>query len=29
LTEKLQAMFFDAVKGKSPQHRDWLSVVNG
>jgi branched-chain amino acid aminotransferase len=28
LTEKLQAMFFDAVKGKSPQHRDWLSVVN-
>ena len=28
LTEKLQAMYFDAVKGKSPQHRDWLSVVN-
>jgi len=27
LTEKLQAMFFDAVKGKSPQHRDWLSMV--
>jgi branched-chain amino acid aminotransferase len=27
LTEKLQAMYFDAVKGKSPQHRDWLSVV--
>lgn len=25
LTEKLQAMYFDAVKGKSPQHRDWLS----
>ena len=29
VTEKLQAMYFDAVKGKSPQHRDWLSVVNG
>jgi branched-chain amino acid aminotransferase len=28
LTEKLQAMFFDAVKGKSPQHRDWLSMVS-
>jgi branched-chain amino acid aminotransferase len=28
LTEKLQTMFFDAVKGKSPQHRDWLSMVN-
>lgn len=29
LTEKFQAMYFDAVKGKSPRHRDWLSVVNG
>ncbi|MEH6357126.1 MAG: branched-chain amino acid transaminase [Marinobacter sp.] len=29
LTEKFQAMYFDAVKGKSPQHRDWLSVVKG
>jgi len=29
VTEKLQAMYFDAVKGKSAQHRDWLSVVNG
>jgi len=27
LTEKLQAMYFDAVKGKSPQHRDWLTFV--
>ena len=27
LTEKFQAMYFDAVKGKSPQRRDWLSVV--
>jgi branched-chain amino acid aminotransferase len=29
LTEKLQAMYFDAVKGKAPERRDWLSVVNG
>ncbi len=29
LTEKLQGMYFDAVKGKSPQHKEWLSVVNG
>jgi len=28
LTEKLQAMYFDAVKGKSPKHKGWLSVVN-
>ena len=28
LTEKLQAMYFDAVKGKAPERRDWLSVVN-
>jgi branched-chain amino acid aminotransferase len=27
LTEKLQAMYFDAVKGKSAKHMDWLSVV--
>jgi branched-chain amino acid aminotransferase len=27
LTEKLQAMYFDAVKGKSAQHRDWLSLT--
>ena len=27
LTEKLQAMYFDAVKGKSTKHKDWLSVV--
>ena len=29
LTEKLQAMYFDAVKGKSPKHKGWLSVVKG
>ncbi|WP_018405076.1 branched-chain amino acid transaminase [Marinobacter gelidimuriae] len=27
VTEKLQSMYFDAVKGKSPQHRDWLTFV--
>jgi branched-chain amino acid aminotransferase len=27
VTEKLQAMYFDAVKGKSAKHKDWLSVV--
>jgi branched-chain amino acid aminotransferase len=27
LTEKLQTMFFDAVKGRSAKHMDWLSVV--
>ncbi|WP_298453319.1 branched-chain amino acid transaminase [uncultured Marinobacter sp.] len=25
VTEKLQAMYFDAVKGKLPQHSDWLT----
>ncbi|PFG09924.1 branched-chain amino acid transaminase [Marinobacter sp. LV10MA510-1] len=29
LTEKLQSMYFDAVKGKAPERRDWLSVVKG
>jgi branched-chain amino acid aminotransferase len=28
LTEKLQTMFFDAVKGRSAKHMDWLSMVN-
>lgn len=27
VTEKLQAMYFDAVKGKLPQHTDWLTPV--
>jgi len=27
VTEKLQAMYFDAVKGKLPQHSDWLTLV--
>jgi len=27
VTEKLQAMYFDAVKGKLPQHSDWLTSV--
>ncbi|MEQ9546767.1 MAG: branched-chain amino acid transaminase [Marinobacter sp.] len=29
VTEKLQAMYFDAVKGKSPQHSGWLTHVKG
>ncbi|OEY66590.1 branched-chain amino acid transaminase [Marinobacter sp. X15-166B] len=27
LTEKLQKMYFDAVKGRAPQHSDWLTAV--
>ena len=27
VTEKLQAMFFDAVQGKSVKHQDWLTLV--
>ncbi|MGO1692694.1 MAG: branched-chain amino acid transaminase [Marinobacter sp.] len=27
VTEKLQAMYFDAVQGKLPQHSDWLAPV--
>ncbi|WP_297793031.1 branched-chain amino acid transaminase [uncultured Marinobacter sp.] len=27
VTEKLQAMYFDAVKGKSPEHSGWLTHV--
>jgi branched-chain amino acid aminotransferase len=27
VTEKLQAMFFDVVKGKSAKHQDWLTLV--
>ena len=27
VTEKLQAMYFDAVKGKLPQHSNWLTPV--
>ncbi|WP_372971872.1 branched-chain amino acid transaminase [Marinobacter sp.] len=29
LTEKLQGMYFDAVKGKSAEHSHWLTEVNG
>lgn len=29
LTEKLQGMYFDAVKGKSTEHSHWLTPVNG
>jgi len=29
VTEKLQAMYFDAVQGKLPQHSDWLTLVKG
>jgi branched-chain amino acid aminotransferase len=27
LTEKLQGLYFDAVKGKLPQHQEWLTPV--
>ena len=27
ITEKLQAMYFDVVKGKSAKHADWLTLV--
>jgi len=27
VTEKLQALFFDVVKGKSAKHQDWLTLV--
>ena len=27
ITEKLQAMYFDVVKGKSAKHTDWLTLV--
>jgi branched-chain amino acid aminotransferase len=27
ITEKLQAMYFDAVKGRSPKHAHWLTLV--
>ncbi len=27
MTEKLQTMYFDVVKGKSPKHADWLTLV--
>ncbi|MDO6443871.1 MULTISPECIES: branched-chain amino acid transaminase [unclassified Marinobacter] len=29
VTEKLQAMYFDAVKGRLPQHSEWLTPVKG
>ncbi|WP_417548240.1 branched-chain amino acid transaminase [Marinobacter segnicrescens] len=29
LTEKLQSLYFDAVKGKLPQHQEWLTLVKG
>ena len=29
LTEKLQSKYFDAVKGKLPEHSEWLTLVNG
>ena len=29
LTEKLQGLYFDAVKGKLPQHKEWLTLVKG
>ncbi len=29
VTEKLQTMYFDAVKGKLPEHQDWLTPVKG
>ena len=27
VTEKIQALFFDAVNGRSPKHREWLTLV--
>ncbi|HEX5538970.1 MAG TPA: aminotransferase class IV, partial [Methylophilaceae bacterium] len=27
VTEKLQALFFDVVKGRSAKHEDWLTLV--
>jgi branched-chain amino acid aminotransferase len=27
ITEKLQSMYFDVVKGKSPKHMDWLTII--
>ena len=27
LTQKFQAMYFDAVKGRNPARQDWLSLV--
>jgi branched-chain amino acid aminotransferase len=27
ITEKLQSLYFDVVKGKSPKHADWLTLV--
>lgn len=27
VTEKLQSLYFDAVKGRLPEHRDWLTPV--
>ncbi|MEP3562701.1 MAG: aminotransferase class IV, partial [Marinobacter sp.] len=29
ITEKLQSMYFDAVKGKLAQHSEWLTHVKG
>jgi branched-chain amino acid aminotransferase len=29
ITAQLQALYFDCVKGRSPQHQDWLTVVGG
>ncbi len=29
VTTRLQSLYFDCVKGRSPQHRDWLTVVGG
>lgn len=28
ITEKLQTLYFDAVHGRSPAHKDWLSAVS-
>lgn len=29
ITHQLQSLYFDCVRGRSPQHRSWLSVVPG
>ena len=28
ITEKMQSLYFDAVKGKLDQHKEWLTSVN-
>jgi len=27
ITTRLQSLYFDCVKGRSPQHQDWLTLT--